>query len=64
MIDDDLRPFKLSCNKPYDRHSYRVTLKTGKKLEFEDYEMMRYYWYQMRDDVDHVDVIDCGGKGF
>ena len=64
MIDDDLKPFKLTSDKPYDRHSYKVTLKNGKSVVFEDYEMMRYHWYQWRDNVDHVDVIDSGGKGF
>ena len=66
MINDDLKEFKLSCEKPYDKHKYRVNLKNGKSVVFEDYETMRYMWYQWRTDVKNVDVLDekTGGKGF
>ena len=65
MINNDLKEFKLTCEKPYDRHSYRLNLKNGKSVVFEDYELMRYHWYQWRDNVLGVDVIeDEAGKGF
>ena len=69
MINDDLKEFTLTSDKPYDKHKYRVNLKNGKSVVFEDYEMMRAMWYQWKDQVSNVDVLDShqkqgGGKGF
>ena len=64
MIDNDLKEFKLTCEKPYDRHKYKLILKNGKAVIFEDYELLRHQWYQWRSEVDRVEVIDEGGKGF
>ena len=64
MIDNDLKEFKLTCEKPYDRHKYKLIFKNGKAIIFEDYELLRHQWYQWKDEVDRVEVIDEGGKGF
>ena len=69
MIDSELKEFKLSCEKPYDKHKYKINFKNGKSVTFEDYEMMKAMWYQWRTQVESVDVLDPhkklgGGKGF
>ena len=64
MINDDLKHFTVTSDKIYDRHKYKVTFKNGKSVTFDDYDTMKYMWYRWQDDVEKVDVIDEGGKGF
>ena len=68
MAYKDGEEFTTYCDKSYDRHVYRMYSKEGKYITFEDYELMRYYWYQMREEVSHVEVVEpkkrAGGKGF
>ena len=69
MAYKDGEEFKTYCDKPYDRHVYRLYSKDGKYLTYDNYEIMRYHWYQMRQEVSHVEVVDVpkkreGGKGF
>jgi hypothetical protein len=58
--------FETYCDKDYDRHHYRLALKNGHAIHFEDYNVMKYHWYQYRKHASHVDIIDPrrGGKGF
>ena len=66
--DTTLKTFTTYCDKPYDRHVYRMYSKDGKYITFDDYELMRYYWYQMRKEVSHVTIVEPkkkrGGQGF
>ena len=68
MAYKDGEVFESYCDKPYDRHNYKIILKNGKSIIYEDYEIMRYYWYQYRKDITHVEVLDApkstAGKGF
>ena len=64
MAYKDGETFTTYCDKDYDRHVYKIVLKNGKKIDFDDYSLMRYHWYQWRKNCDHVEVIDVGGKGF
>ena len=64
MIEDNLKHFTVSSDKLYDKHKYKVYFKDGTSVIYEDYETMKYIWYQNREQVDHVDVVDKGGKGF
>ena len=57
----DGETFKTYCDKPYDRHVYHLH-KNGETYEFEDYEMMKYYWYQWRKEVTTVEVVDVPKK--
>ena len=54
----DKRYFKQTSDAPYDRHKYRLTLKSGKSLILEDYEMLRSLWFQYNSYADRVDVLD------
>ena len=52
-----LNTFTSTCNKDYDRHTYKLVLKNGKALILEDYQMVRQYWYQYKDQMDCVEVL-------
>ena len=53
-----LKTFTSTCDKDYDRHTYKLVLKNGKALVLQDYEMVRAYWYQYRVQLDSVEVLD------
>ncbi len=59
-----MKTFTQSCDKPYDRHQYQVTLPTGKQVTFDDFEVMRAYWFQQFSNIKGciVDVIDVPTK--
>ena len=59
-----MKNFKQSCDKPYDRHHYVVTIPGGKKITFDDYEIMRAYWFQQFSNIKGcvVDVVDVPSK--
>lgn len=63
MAYKDGETFTTYCDKPYDRHHYKLKMKNGKSVIFEDYETMRAHWYHWRPNVDRVLIIDAK-KGF
>lgn len=63
----DLQVFQQTSNEPYDRHTYEVILKTGKKVKFKWFDDAREYWFlhsQIPDYLDLIVVKDKKGKGF
>ena len=58
MAYKDGEDFETYCDKPYDKHKYKMVLKNGKAVVYEDYETMRAYWYHYKEHVDRVEVID------
>ena len=52
--------FKQTCDKPYDRHHYRLHFHNKKSIKFEDYELMRAAWFEWCNTgaLSHVDVLD------
>jgi hypothetical protein len=68
MAYKDGEVFETYCDKPYDRSVYKVYLKDGQSVIYENYELMRYHWYQQRAHLSHVEVLDApkstAGKGF
>ena len=40
-----METFEQTCEKPYDRHLYKITLQEGEDLLFDDYETMRLFWF-------------------
>ena len=64
--------FTTYSTKPYDRHHYKIVFKNGKTMTVEDYESLRGLWYQFKDNVKNVEIIDpkakkpkkTGGGGF
>jgi len=37
---------------------YKIILKNGAEYVLEDYQHVKYYWYQWRKHADRVEVID------
>ena len=64
MINDKLQHFTSTSDGLYDRHKYKIVFKNGKSITVEDYSTMRHMWYQWRENVSNVEIIDEGGKGF
>ena len=41
---DDSRYFSQTCNKPYDRHHYKIVCKS-KSVVLESWEQVQEYWW-------------------
>ena len=54
-----LKTFTTYCDKPYDKHLYKLILNNGKAIILDDYEMVRAYWYQYRQHLKCVEVLDA-----
>ena len=57
MAYKDGENFTTYCDKPYNRHSYKMVLKNGKAIHFDDYDALKAHWYHYREHTSHVDVI-------
>ena len=53
-----IKTFTNTCDKDYDRHKYKLVLKNGKAIVFEDYESARNMWYQYSSQLERIDVLD------
>lgn len=53
----DLKIFAETSSEPYDRHTYEVVLKTGKRLKFEYYEQVQEYWFHYSEMPDYLDTV-------
>ena len=57
--------FTSYCDKPYDRHTYKLRLKNGKAVVFDDYDLCKSHWYHWRSQCDVIEICDVtAGKGF
>ena len=54
--------FKQTCDKPYDRHHYKIILTGGQSLIVEDYEQARAIWYQLGGKGKTIEVLDVTKK--
>ena len=62
-----LKTFTQTSDKPYDRHFYVVSYPDGRAYTFEDYTMMRAWWFQQANTTGaKVTVMDYQqqAKGF
>ena len=65
MAYKDGGEFTTYCDKLYDRHTYRLIFKDGRAADVEDYELVRAYWYQIKNELERVEILDPSrGKGF
>ena len=37
--------FTATCNKLYDRHTYKITFRNGREQLFGDYESVKNFWF-------------------
>lgn len=59
--------FKQTCDKPYDRHHYKLVYSDGKDKVFDNYEDAQLTWFQTPSQfLSHVEVLDkkSKSKGF
>jgi hypothetical protein len=53
------KTFKQTCDKPYDRHHYKLVFTNGNEVVFDDYMDVQATWFQTPSDfVSHVEVLD------
>ena len=65
MAYKDGETFTTYCDKPYDRQLYRIIWKDTSHSDYDNYEIVRYIWYQYRHMAERVEILDCTrGKGF
>ena len=61
-----MKVFNQTSDELYDRHNYRLIWKDGSHTDYDNYEIMKYMWYQYKHMAERVHVIDASqtGKGF
>ena len=42
----EVKSFKLHCEKPYDRHDYKLVFEDGREVIFDNYEDVQVTWFQ------------------
>ena len=64
--EDDPRWFPQTCDKPYDRHKYKLFLSDGKVEVYDSWEEVNARWFQSpKMFLSRVEVIDRKkSKGF
>jgi len=63
----EIKSFKLHCEKPYDRHDYKVVYSDGTYQFFDNYEDAQLLWWNRSGNfLSHVEVLDKKqkSKGF
>jgi hypothetical protein len=60
LIDpSDPAYFKQTCDKPYDRHNYKLFYTNGDIKDFDNYEDAQLTWFQTPNQfLSHIEVID------
>lgn len=54
--------FKCTSSDPYDRHTYEVLLKNGKKILFDEWEDAQIFWYQNWQTPNYLNFIQIVDK--
>ena len=57
-----IQTFTQTSHEPYNRHHYRLYLKSGKNITFENYEEAQVYWFSHHQVPDYLDVIEVLDK--
>lgn len=57
-----MKTFSQTSNELYDRHSYKLYLKSGKTVIFDDFEDVQAYWFTHNQVPDYLDVIEVLDK--
>jgi len=54
-----MKTFKQTCDKPYDRHKYKLFYASGKVEVYEWYDEVLSRWIQVPSGhVTHIEVVD------
>lgn len=57
MVYKDGENFTTYCDKPYNRHKYKLLLKSGKSITHDDYDVVRNMWFQCAPHCSTIEVI-------
>ena len=57
-----METFSQTSYEPYNRHIYKLYLKNGKDLIFDDYEDAQAYWFNYSQVPDYLDLIEVLDK--
>ena len=58
-VDQKIKTFKQTCDKPYDRHDYKLVYENGKEVIFDNYEDVQLTWFQRGGHfLSHIEVLD------
>jgi hypothetical protein len=57
-----METFSQTSNIPYDRHTYRLYLKSGKCVSFEYYIDLQEYWFTHNEIPDYLDIVEVLDK--
>ena len=58
MASKKLKTFALTSEKPYDRHTYKLVLNSGKAIVCPEYDMARAMWFQYNAHCKVIEVLD------
>ena len=55
--------FYQTSDEPYDRHHYRVHMKNGNYIDFDDYMNVQNFWFEYsKQFLSHVQILDIQNK--
>jgi len=55
--------FQQTCNKPYDRHHYKLIYSNGQSIVLDDYMDVQAHWFQTPAQfLSHIEVLDIPQK--
>lgn len=57
MAYKDGGTFTTYCDKPYNKHKYKLVLGCGKSLTFDDYDVVKTLWLQWSSHCSTIKVI-------
>lgn len=54
--------FETYCDKPYDRHHYKIVLTGGQSMVVEDYSQAKAIWHHLEGRGETIEVLDVTKK--
>ena len=59
MSEHAMIKFSQTCDKPYDRHDYKVIFNDGTHQFFDNYEEAQLLWWNRNGNfLSHIEVLD------
>ena len=58
MAYKDGANFTTYCDKPYDRHTYKVHVDGGDPIHVEEFDVARAVWFQLSPRCSTIEVVD------
>ena len=58
MAYKDGANFTTYCDKPYDRHTYRILVDGGDPVNVDSWDVARAVWFQLSPRCSTIEVVD------